>query len=95
MRRRPLWRLPARKTAVAATAKKQEECDELKKMIGFPERSTEEIKKQFAEDMATYGNARRSEADPNAGAAVFDATPSTTAACWRACTRRFRIVPRS
>ena len=40
------------KQAEDATADKQKECDVLKKLIGFPERSTEEIEKQFAEDMA-------------------------------------------
>ena len=55
------------KAAKDAAADKQKECDELKTMIGFPERSTEEIKKQFAEDMATYGNAKKSDADPAAG----------------------------
>ncbi|MGA2256749.1 MAG: hypothetical protein ABSG53_19035 [Thermoguttaceae bacterium] len=55
------------KTAKDETAKKQSECDDLKRLIGFPERSTEEIKKQFADDMATYGNAKKSDAEPAAG----------------------------
>ena len=44
------------KEAKEATAKMQQERDVLKTLIGFPERTTEDIRKQFAEDMATYGN---------------------------------------
>ena len=51
------------KQAQKETAEKQKECDVLKTLIGFPERSTEEIKKQFAEDMETYGNEKKLEAD--------------------------------
>ncbi len=54
----------AKTAADQATADKQKECDDLKKLIGFPERSTEEIKKQFGEDMTTYGNEKQSDADP-------------------------------
>ena len=54
------------KQAKEATDEKQKECDDLKTLIGFPERSTEEIKKQFAEDMKTYGN-EKNETDKAAG----------------------------
>ena len=47
----------------------QKERDVLKTLIGFPERSTDEIKKQFAEDMATYGNEKK-RATPTANAVV-------------------------
>ncbi|MEI8375583.1 MAG: hypothetical protein WCJ35_22405 [Planctomycetota bacterium] len=53
------------KQAQDKTVEKQKECDALKRLIGFPERSTEEIEKQFVEDMATYGNAKKPEADPD------------------------------
>ena len=56
----------------------------LKKLIGFPERSTEEIKKQFAEDMRTYGN-ERNDADKATATSRCSTPPrSTTAACSRA-----------
>ncbi len=51
------------KKAEEATADKQKECDLLKQLIGMPERTIEEIKKQHDDDMATYGNARRPAAD--------------------------------
>jgi seryl-tRNA synthetase len=56
----------------------EEENKVLKTLIGFPERSTSEIRKQFAEDMETYGNARQSDAasDP-AGAAKPLLDPNT------------------
>jgi hypothetical protein len=66
------------KQAKQETADKQKECDVLKTFIGFPERSAEEIKKQFTEDMETYGNAKRLDTDAdkaNAGKPLFD--PST------------------
>ena len=59
------------------TVEKQKECDVLKRLIGLPERSTEEIEKQFVEDMATYGNAKKPEADPdkaNSAKPLFDAS---------------------
>ena len=62
------------KLAKDATAEKQKECDELKTLIGFPERSTEDIKKQFAEDMKTYGNEKNETDTAAGGKALFDPT---------------------
>jgi archaellum component FlaC len=63
----------ATKAAAAAAVDRQQikeekaavekERDVLKTLIGFPERSTEEIKKQFADDMATYGNVPKLPSD--------------------------------
>ena len=53
----------------------EEENKVLKTLIGFPERSTAEIKKQFAEDMQTYGNEKKPDAatdTANAGKPLFD-----------------------
>ena len=48
-----------------------EENQVLKTLIGFPERSTiEEIKKQFAEDMQTYGSERKSDPDTDKSGAL-------------------------
>ncbi len=66
------------KQAQEKMGEKQKECDTLKRLIGSPERSTDEIEKQFVEDMATYGNAKKQEADPdkaNSSKPLFD--PST------------------
>jgi len=65
------------KQAQEKTAEKQKECDLLKTLIGFPERSPEEIKKQFDEDMLTYGNEKKLEAEtdkPAAAKPLFDAS---------------------
>ena len=53
----------AKQQAEKATEDMQKERDDLKRLIGFPERSTEEIQKQFAEDMQTYGNVKKADAD--------------------------------
>ncbi len=53
----------------------EEENKVLKTLIGFPEKSVPEIKKQFDEDMQTYGNQRKSEAatdTANADKPLFD-----------------------
>src|SRR5208337_4148061 len=54
------------KQAQQATEAAQKERDTLKKLIGYPERSTDDIEKQFSEDMQTYGNERN---DPDKAAA--------------------------
>ena len=53
----------------------QKEREVLKTLIGLPERSTEEIQKQFDEDMQTYGNEKKRMTD-KAGAdkPLFDAS---------------------
>ncbi len=48
----------AQKQAQQATDAAQKERDTLKRLIGYPDRNTEDIEKQFAEDMQTYGNER-------------------------------------
>jgi len=53
--------------AIQDTADKQKECETLKTMIGWPDKSTDELRKQFVEDMQTYGGAKQSEVDPAAG----------------------------
>jgi len=63
----------AKQRADQATADKQRECDVLKKLIGYPERSTEEIQKQCDEDMKTYGN-EKNEADKAGDKPLFDPT---------------------
>ena len=53
---------------------KQKECDRLKKWIGYADQATDDIQKHFDEDMQTYGNAKKTDADNKAGgdAAVLD-----------------------
>jgi len=62
------------RAAKDATAKQKEECDDLKSLIGFPpDKSTEDIKKQAKEDMETYGNAKKLNADgADSEAKLFD-----------------------
>ena len=48
----------AKQDADRAKDEMQKERDDLKTWIGLPTLSTEEIHKQFSEDMATYGNAK-------------------------------------
>jgi hypothetical protein len=48
------------------TADKQKECETLKTMIGWPDKSTDELRKQFVEEMQTYGGAKQLDADPAA-----------------------------
>ena len=69
----------ATKAVVAANAAKQQaekdksvvekERDDLKKLVGFPERNTEEIHKQFDDDMQTFGNEKKSDAGTEKAAA--------------------------
>ena len=63
----------ARDEAAKATVDMQKERDVLKTLIGLPERTTDEIKTQFATDMAAYRTETKS-GDPN-GQPLFD--PST------------------
>ena len=49
-----------------------EENKGLKAMIGFPERSTDDIKRQFAEDMKTYGNEKSNAENTGADKPLFD-----------------------
>ncbi len=64
----------ARQQAEQATADKQKECDVLKTLVGFPERSTDEIKKQHDADMATYGNEKNEADKAGADKPLFDPT---------------------
>jgi len=66
----------ARQQAESEKKATDEENKVLKTLIGYPEKSTEEIKKQFAEDMQAYGNQRKSDTagdTASAGKPLFDA----------------------
>ncbi|MGO9111681.1 MAG: hypothetical protein ACLP9L_20845 [Thermoguttaceae bacterium] len=58
--------------AKAAMDAMQKERDILKTLIGFPERKTEEIQKQFADDMQTYGNEKNEADKAGADKPLFD-----------------------
>ena len=62
----------------------QKERDLLKTLIGFPERGTEDIKKQYDEDMQTYGNEKNPKATSGPTSRSSTPRPSTTTACSRA-----------
>ncbi len=64
----------AQKQAEQATVAAQKERDTLKKLIGYPERSTDDIEKQFADDMQTYGNERNDADKAAADKPLFDET---------------------
>ncbi len=76
----------------------EKERDDLKRWIGFPTNSTEEIHKQVDEDMQAFGNEKKPDAGTEkAGATNLPPTPAPSATTiWsQACTRLSRTVPTS
>jgi hypothetical protein len=58
--------------AEQATAEKAKECEEFKKMIGLPEHSLDDVKKQYNDDMAKYGGAKQSDDLATGDKPLFD-----------------------
>jgi hypothetical protein len=61
----------AKTQAEQATAEKQKELEDLKaRMVGATDKSTDEVKKQFADDAQVYAGAKQADSEPAAGAAA-------------------------
>src|SRR5580692_5467594 len=79
----------AKQTAEKATDDMQKENVVLKTLIGFPDRSTPDIQKQFSDDMETYGNEPKSDDPAKADERLF---PKSTLYYSRLLASMFKVI---